>query len=98
MMTKTDQLAESPLIFIYGEDEYSVKELSQELFDQWRARYGETDAEVIEAGASNSQEALKALDRMEGALRTLPFSEAPSWSGSRIAVSSGKIGFPAVRT
>jgi DNA polymerase-3 subunit delta len=73
MMTKTDQLAESPLIFIYGEDEYSVKELSQELFDHWRARFGETDAEVIEAGASNSQEALKALDRMEGALRTLPF-------------------------
>ena len=72
-MSKTNQLEESHLVFIYGEDEYSVKELSQEVFEHWRGSHGGSDAEIIEAAVSNSQEALRALEQMEGALRTFAF-------------------------
>jgi DNA polymerase-3 subunit delta len=58
---------------VFGDDEYAVKERAKALYDQWTAEAGGMDHEIIDASASNSGEALKALSRLRAALQTLPF-------------------------
>lgn len=63
----------APLVFVWGEDEYSVKRRARQIFQEWRPHAGELDQEIIDATAANSGEALKALARLREALQTLPF-------------------------
>jgi len=60
-------------ILICGDDEFAVKARARELFGQWSEQVGGSDHETIDAAASNSGEALKALARLREALQTLPF-------------------------
>jgi DNA polymerase-3 subunit delta len=68
-----------PVALLWGEDDFSVKQRARELFGQWTP--AGADAEVIDASANNSGEALKALARLREALQTLPFfgSEKSIW-------------------
>jgi DNA polymerase-3 subunit delta len=70
-----------PVMLVWGEDGFSVTQRARQAYDQWAAPGGNTDAEIIDAGASNSGEALKALARLREALLTLPFfgSEKVVW-------------------
>ena len=70
-----------PVALVWGEDDFSVKQRARQVFDQWAAAGKGADAEIIDAGASNSGEALKALARLREALQTLPFfgSEKVIW-------------------
>lgn len=67
----------SPSVWlVFGEDEFSVKQRAREIYQQWTdpARSGGSlDHEIIDAAASNSGEALRALARLREALQTLPF-------------------------
>ncbi len=70
-----------PVALVWGEDDFSVKRRARQVFEQWAAPGGSADAEIIDAGASNSGEALKAMARLREALQTLPFfgSEKVVW-------------------
>ena len=61
------------LALICGDDEFAVKQRARQLYQQWSAELGGMDHEIIEASVSNSDEALKALNRTREALQTLPF-------------------------
>lgn len=63
----------SPVIVIFGDDEFTIKERGQQVFSQWQAQFGSNDAEIIDAAAGTVSEAEEALDQLEGALLTLPF-------------------------
>src|SRR5207247_9577356 len=63
----------SPLVFVWGEDEFTVKQRAKEIYQQWCAELGGTDHEIIDAAVNNSGEALKALRKIREALQTLPF-------------------------
>ena len=67
--------AKSPsLALICGDDEFAVKQRAKQLYQQWCDEVGGgMDHEIIEAGVSNSGEALDAIARLREALRTLPF-------------------------
>ncbi len=58
---------------ICGDDEFAVKNRAREIYDKWCAELGGMDHEIIEAGASNSGEALNRISRLREALQTLPF-------------------------
>src|SRR5580698_10262179 len=62
-----------PLLMISGDDDFAVKQRAKQVFQQWSAELGGMDHEVIEATASNSGEALRALAKLREALQTLPF-------------------------
>jgi len=62
-----------PIALVWGEDDFTVKQRARQVFDQWAVPARGADAEIIDAGASNSGEALKALARLREALQTLPF-------------------------
>ena len=62
-----------PVALVWGEDDFSVKQRARQVFDQWAAPAIGADAEIVDAGASNSGEALKALARLREAVQTLPF-------------------------
>ena len=61
------------LALICGDDEFAVKNRAREIFQNWCAELGGMDHEIIEAGASNSGEALNRISRLREALQTLPF-------------------------
>ena len=61
------------VMLVLGEDEFSVKQRSREIYQQWCAELGGIDHEIIDAAVNNSGEALKALGRLREALQTLPF-------------------------
>jgi len=61
------------LVLICGDDDFSAKQRARQVFNQWTAESGVGDQEIIDAGAANSGEALKALSRLREALQTLPF-------------------------
>ena len=61
------------LVLVCGEEEFAVKRRASELYAQWTEELGGLDHEVIDGGAANSSEALKALGRLREALNTLPF-------------------------
>ncbi len=63
----------APLLLVYGDDEFAVKQRARQIFQQWSAELGGMDHEIIDAQVSNSGEALKALARLREALQTLPF-------------------------
>src|SRR5260221_10287929 len=63
----------APLLLVYGDDEFAVKQRARQIFQQWSAELGGMDHEIIDAQVSNSGEALTALARLREALQTLPF-------------------------
>ncbi len=63
----------SPVVLVFGDDEFTVKQRSKEIYQAWCADLGGMDHEVIDASVANSGEALKALAKLREALQTLPF-------------------------
>jgi len=63
----------SPLVLICGDDEFAVSRHARQLYQQWTTELGGMDHEIIDAGAANSGEALRALAKLREALQTLPF-------------------------
>jgi DNA polymerase-3 subunit delta len=63
----------APLALVCGEDEFAVKQRAKQIYLQWTEEVGGIDHEIIDAAASNSGEALKALAKLREALQTLPF-------------------------
>ena len=61
------------LSLICGDDEFAVKAGAKERYVKWCAELGGMDHEIIDAAASNSGEALKAIARLRESLQTLPF-------------------------
>lgn len=61
------------LALICGDDEFAVKQRARQLFQEWSAELGGMDHESIEAGVTNSGDALKVLGKLREALQTLPF-------------------------
>jgi len=72
-MPKTAASSLSPVVLVWGEDEFTVKERAKEIYLQWCAELGGLDHEIIDAAVNNSGEALKALRKLREALQTLPF-------------------------
>jgi len=64
---------DAPVALVCGEDDFAVKQRAKQIFQHWCAALGGLDHEVIEATASTSSEALKAIGRLREALQTLPF-------------------------
>src|SRR5512137_2901110 len=64
---------QTAVALVCGDDEFGVKQRAKSLFSQWTAELGGMDHETIDAAASNSGDALKALGRLREALQTLPF-------------------------
>src|ERR1041385_4428216 len=63
----------APPAFIFGDDEFAVKQRARQLYQQWTDELGGMDHEIIDAAVGNSGEALKVLARLREALQTLPF-------------------------
>ncbi len=62
----------APLLLVWGEDDFSVSQAARARFTAWCAA-PDIEQEVIDAGANNTDEALRALARLREALNTLPF-------------------------
>ncbi|MBE0543800.1 MAG: DNA polymerase III subunit delta [Verrucomicrobia bacterium] len=62
-----------PVLLVFGEDEFAVKQRARLIYQQWTEALGGMDHEIIEAMSANSGEALKAIARLREALQTLPF-------------------------
>jgi DNA polymerase-3 subunit delta len=63
----------APVALVCGDDEFAVKQRAKEIYQQWTAELGGMDHEIVDAAASNSAEALKAIGRLREGLQTLPF-------------------------
>src|SRR5690242_13394634 len=63
----------APVLLVFGEDEFAVKQRARQVFQQWSEELGGMDHEIIDAAVNNSGEALKALTKLREALQTLPF-------------------------
>lgn len=63
----------SPLALVCGDDEFAVKKRAKEIYQTWSEELGGMDHEIIDAGVSNSGDALKAIARLRESLQTLPF-------------------------
>lgn len=63
----------APVLLVFGEDEFAVKQRARQVYQQWTEESGGLDHEMIDASVSNSGEALKALAKLREALQTLPF-------------------------
>src|SRR3954447_814220 len=63
----------APVLLIFGEDEFAVKQRGRQLYQQWTEELGGMDHEIIDGSVTNSNEALKALTKLREALQTLPF-------------------------
>src|SRR3954471_20125286 len=63
----------STLILVCGEDDFAVNERAREIYKEWTEAIGGMDHEIVDAAASNSSEALKALGKVREAIQTLPF-------------------------
>src|SRR6267154_5111783 len=72
-MPQAPPTSKAPLVLIYGDDDFAVKERARQIYQQWREELGGMDHEIIDAQVTNSGEALKALGRLREALQTLPF-------------------------
>ena len=62
-----------PVLLVFGEDEFAVKQRARQIYQQWTEELGGLDHEIIDAAVANSGEALKALAKLREALQTLPF-------------------------
>jgi len=72
-MPKSAASSLSPVVLVWGADEFTVKQRAREIYQQWRAELGGQDHEIIDAAVNNSGEALKAVALLREALQTLPF-------------------------
>ena len=63
----------APVLLVFGEDDFGVKQRAKEIFQQWSAELGGMDHETIDASVSNSGDALWVLSKLREALNTLPF-------------------------
>ncbi len=72
-MPKALSKPSSTLVLIFGEDDFAAKARARHLYLQWSEELGGMDHEIIDASASNSTEALKAIAKLHEALQTLPF-------------------------
>src|ERR1041385_2375316 len=63
----------APVLLLFGEDEFAVKQRARQVYQQWTEELGGMDHETIDAAVNNSVEALKALAILREALQTLPF-------------------------
>src|SRR5215831_5715577 len=63
----------APVLFVFGEDEFAVKQRARQVYQQWTEELGGMDHEIIDAAVGNSGEALKAIARLREGLQTLPF-------------------------
>jgi DNA polymerase III subunit delta len=63
----------APVLLVFGEDEFAVKQRARQFYQQWTGELGGMDHEIIDAAVNNSGEALKALAKLREALQTLPF-------------------------
>src|SRR2546430_13632531 len=72
-MPKVLSKPSSTLVLIFGEDDFAAKAHAKQLYLQWTEELGGMDHEIIDASASNSTEALKAIAKLREALQTLPF-------------------------
>src|SRR3954469_19600809 len=72
-MPPTAPKSPSPVLLVFGEDEFAVKQRARQIYQQWTEELGGMDHETIDASVSNSGDALKALARLREALQTLPF-------------------------
>ena len=63
----------NPLALVCGDDDFAVKQRARQLYEKWSAEMGGMDHEIIEATATNSGDALKALGKLRESLQTLPF-------------------------
>src|SRR6185503_421958 len=63
----------APVALVCGDDEFAVKQRAKEIYQQWTSERGGMDHEIVDAAASNSAEALKAIGRLREGLQTLPF-------------------------
>ncbi len=63
----------SPVLLVFGDDEFAVKQRARQVYQQWAEELGGMDHEIIDAAVNNSGEALKALAKLREALQTLPF-------------------------
>src|SRR6266568_2332875 len=72
-MPKALSKPSSSLVLIFGEDDFAAKARAKQLYLQWSEELGGMDHEIIDASASNSTEALKAIAKLREALQTLPF-------------------------
>lgn len=63
----------APILLVYGEDDFGVKQRARQVFQKWSEELGGMDHEIVDAQAGNSGEALKALAKLREALNTLPF-------------------------
>src|SRR5258706_1443312 len=61
------------LLLVCGEDEFAVKQRAKLIYLQWSEELGGMDHEILDAGVSNSGEALRVLGKLREALQTLPF-------------------------
>ena len=62
-----------PIVLVWGEDEFAVKQRARKIYQQWCTEWGGLDHEIIDANVSHSGEALTALAKLREALQTLPF-------------------------
>ncbi len=72
-MPKSAASSLSPVVLVWGADEFTVKQRAREIYQDWSAELGGQDHEIIDAAVNNSGEALKAVARLREALQTLPF-------------------------
>jgi len=63
----------APLLLVWGEDDFAVKQRAKKIYLQWTEELGGMDHEIIDAAVSSSGEALKTIARLREALQTLPF-------------------------
>ncbi len=71
----------APVALVWGADDFAVQRRARELFEEWTRAAPGADREILDARASNSAEAQRALARLREALQTLPFfgSEKLVW-------------------
>jgi len=58
---------------VWGDDDFAVRQRAREIYQGWCDELGGMDHEIIDAGAGNSGEALKAISRLRESMQTLPF-------------------------
>lgn len=64
---------EGPPTLICGDEDFTVKEKAQQVFNEWTTAYPDHEQEIIDAAASNASEAGKAIARLLEAMQTMPF-------------------------
>jgi DNA polymerase-3 subunit delta len=63
----------APVLLVFGDDDFAVKQRARQAYQQWTEELGGMDHEIIDASVGNSGDALKALGKLREALQTLPF-------------------------